>query len=57
MWNMMSINCGQPEDWLQNNMNNESDYYVTPQQAIDMGLATDIGVPRIKMEVRLEVAS
>ena len=54
---MMSINCGQPEDWLQNNMNNESDYYVTPQQAIDMGLATDIGVPRIKMEVRLEVAS
>ena len=57
MWSMMSVNCGKTEDYLQQSLQNETDYYVTPEQAIEMGLATDIGVPRLTMQVCLRVAT
>ena len=56
MWTLMSRRCGKSDDFLQKHMEGP-DCYVTPAQALAMGLATDLGVPRLRVErhVRLEV--
>ena len=55
LWSMMSTNCGRDAGHLQEHFKNDTDYYVTPRQAIDLGFATDIGVPRLRANVCLEV--
>lgn len=58
MWTLMSKNIGQDDEFLQNRLDaRNTDCYFSPAAALELGLATDIGVPVLEAhrEVRLEV--
>ena len=58
MWLTMSRNCGQPESFFQDRVRDQKgDLYVTPQVALEIQLATHVGVPRLFTEVHLELVS
>ena len=56
MWSLMSENCGLEPDFFKKKLVNSqnTDAYITPQNALSWGLATAIGVPRLETRVSVE---
>jgi ATP-dependent protease ClpP protease subunit len=60
MWRLMSVNCGKASEFFEQRFGQGNvDCYVTPETALEIGLGTAIGVPRlvahVSREVRLEI--
>lgn len=58
MWSMLATKANRSADFFTERVRGmRSDHYVTPQEAVEIGLVDHIGIPRLEATVRLVAAT